>query len=105
MQHPRHVRRLAGMCGLAALVAAGPGQAVSPPSVSEDVINLTYGFYCDPGSHLEREAPGTITGTISVPDIIPQFSAPGQAGPASLGIGFGVKAEISARLQGTVTIL
>ncbi|MEO0372247.1 MAG: DUF3859 domain-containing protein [Pseudomonadota bacterium] len=93
------------MCGLAAMIAAGPGLAVSPPLVSDDVIALSYGFYCDPGSQVERDAPGTITGTISVPDVIPGFNAQTQTGPATLGIGFGVKAEITTRLEGTATIL
>ncbi|MEM6588078.1 MAG: DUF3859 domain-containing protein [Pseudomonadota bacterium] len=104
MSQVSYAHLLAGMCGLAVMIAAGAGHALSEPTASDDVIALAFGFYCDPGAEVEREAPNTVTGTIAVPDTVPQFFALGQTGPATLGIGFGVTAEITERLEGTATI-
>ena len=100
----RHAHLLAGMCGLAVMTWAGAGHALSEPTASDDVTDLKFGFYCDQDSQVERAAPDTITGTISVPETVPQFFALGQTGPAMLGLGFGVTAKITERLEGTATI-
>lgn len=104
MPQARYAHLLAGMCGLAGVIAGGAGHALSEPFASDDVSRLEYGFYCDQGAEVERAAPNTVTGTIGVPDTVPQFFALGQTGAAIFGIGFGVTAEISETLEGTATI-
>ncbi len=104
-QRTRTARLLLGTCSLAAVLCANATHALNPPVVSDKVTQLRFGFYCDPGTLFEEEAPDTFTGTIGVPERKPDFFSLGATGPATIGMGFGITVEIEPELEGYATIL
>lgn len=77
---------------LAALLAL----AVAPQAAAEAVVGpgvdwLVQGLFCAPAETGRREAPGTMSGWIHVPDAPVAMVAEGTVAPAALGMGFGVR--------------
>lgn len=77
---------------LAALLAlAAAPQAAAQAVVGPGVDWLVQGLFCAPAETGRREAPGTMSGWIHVPDAPVAMVAEGTVAPAALGMGFGVR--------------
>ncbi len=80
---------VAGLC----LSGAAPGQPVG--AVSPRVADLTLGLFCAPPEGDRRPAPDTMAGWVHVPDQPVEMIAEGNAAPAVLGLGFGVRFRLA----------
>lgn len=74
-----------------ALLLAGGSPAAAQVRAGPDVLDLVQGLFCAPPDAGRREAPGTLSGWVHVPDAPVQMVAEGDVAPAVLGMGFGVR--------------
>lgn len=84
---------LAGPFLVAGLCPTAQAQVVG--AVSPRVLGLVSGLFCAPPEAGRREAPDTVSGWIHVPDEPIEMIAFGNAAPAVLGIGFGVRFRLA----------
>ena len=82
--------------GLAPALAAGLASAEPAPPLHDPVVaRIEAGVFCAWQAMDQRPAPGTLSGWIHVPDGEITFHWPDrQVVPASLGLAFGVKAQL-----------
>jgi hypothetical protein len=83
------LRRSAEALAAALLLAAPAGAAEVVTGAGLDW--LVRGIFCAPAETGRREAPGTMSGWIHVPDGPVEMVAEGAVAPAVLGMGFGVR--------------
>ncbi|MCW1934714.1 DUF3859 domain-containing protein [Pararhodobacter zhoushanensis] len=81
---------VAGLCLFGAMAVAQPMGPVSPR-----VQALTAGLFCAPPEGDRRPAPDTLAGWVHVPDSPVEMVAQGNAAPAVIGLGFGVRYALS----------
>jgi hypothetical protein len=82
---------LAAVLVLAAVPQGAAAEAVLGPGVDW----LVQGLFCAPDETGRREAPGTMSGWIHVPDTPVAMVTEGTVAPAVLGMGFGVRFQRS----------
>lgn len=76
---------------VAGIAHSGTAIAQDAPRISPAVTSLTAGLFCAPQDTGRRDAPGTISGWIHVPDRPVEMRRPGREAPTVLGTGFGVR--------------
>lgn len=90
------------MKALALTLAILPAAALADGGMilSDRVTDMRAGLFCAPPEGGRRDAPGTLSGWVHVPDEPVQMIADGREAPAVLGLGFGVR----YRLDNTETL-
>lgn len=80
---------VAGLLPLSALAEEGVRRA-------DFVTSIVPGLFCAPPEGGRRDAPGTMSGFVHVPDEPVVMFAEGRVAPAALGMGFGVRFTVDA---------
>lgn len=76
-----------------------------PDKISPQIARFEAGVICAPPTSGENKAPGTVAGTTHLIDVDPPFVSVGRRVPAVIGIGFGVKAQAQAGLEGVRIVI
>lgn len=85
-----------------AFVVALPAAAIAQAAPGPGVAALAQGIFCAPPEAERREAPGTESGWMHVPDQPIEMVAESEIAPMVLGMGFGVLYQLHG--EGPVTI-